>query len=100
MRLLGVNEPVLPELFPSSLELMEQSYPELRQDFERISRIAYAEEATFLRTLSAGTQLLNLVVNYAKEAGRILLSGSEAFSLHYSFGLPIYLTLVQIYEQG
>src|SRR5690625_3182171 len=100
MRLLGVNEPVLPELFPASLELMEQSYPELRQDFERISRIAYAEEATFLRTLSAGTQLLNLAVNKAKEAGRKLLSGSEAFSLHDTYGFPIELTLEMAIEPG
>src|SRR5690625_5810068 len=79
---------------------MRQSYPQLRQDFDRISRTAYAEEATFLRTLSAGTQLLNLAVNKAKEAGRKLLSGSEAFSLHDTYGFPIDLTLEMANEQG
>src|SRR5699024_5522874 len=100
MRLLGVQKPVFPELFPASLELMEQSYPELREDYARISRIAYAEEESFLRTLSAGTQLLNHAVEKAKEVGRKLLSGAEAFSLHDTYGFPIDLTLEMAHEQG
>ena len=100
MRLLGVQKPVFPELFPASLELLEQSYPELREDYARISRIAYAEEESFLRTLTAGTQLLNHAVEKAKEVGRKLLSGAEAFSLHDTYGFPIDLTLEMAHEQG
>ena len=37
MRLLGVEQPCLPELLPISMERMKQSYPELERDFGRIS---------------------------------------------------------------
>src|SRR5699024_7100148 len=100
MRLLGVSEPVVPSLFDASLELMEKSYPELRQDYERISRIARAEEETFLRTLTSGTQLLDTAVKKAKSAGRTEITGTEPFSLHDTYGFPIDLTLEMAHEQG
>ena len=52
MRLLGVQEPVMPQLLPASYQAMRAAYPELDAGFERIARIAYAEENSFLRTLS------------------------------------------------
>ncbi len=55
MRLLGVEDRVLPELFPVSRDKMVLSYPELGTDWERISSIAYAEEDAFRTTLRAGT---------------------------------------------
>ena len=54
MRLLGYEDPCLPELLPVSLERMKQSYPELESGFGRISQIAYAEEEAFRRTLRGG----------------------------------------------
>jgi alanyl-tRNA synthetase len=62
MRLLGVSEPVLPELLPISRDLMAESYPEVASDWPRISQIAYAEEDAFRRTLATGTQIFDLAV--------------------------------------
>src|ERR671920_2129241 len=42
MRLLGVEDRVLPELLPASLAKMKLSYPELQPEFGRISAVAYA----------------------------------------------------------
>ncbi len=66
MRLLGVAEPVLPELLPVSRDLMKESYPELETDWARISQIAYAEEEAFRRTLTTGTQIFDVAVADAK----------------------------------
>ena len=60
MRLLGVTEPVLPELLPISRDLMAESYPEVAYDWARIAQIAYAEEDAFRRTLATGTQIFDL----------------------------------------
>jgi alanyl-tRNA synthetase len=98
MRLLGVSEPVLPELLPVSMEVMKASYPELERDFDRISRVAYAEEAAFLRTLESGTALLAQAVEKAGPAGT--LSGEVAFALHDTHGFPIDLTLEMAAEHG
>ncbi|HLS34275.1 MAG TPA: alanine--tRNA ligase-related protein, partial [Brevibacterium sp.] len=98
MRLLGVTEPVLPHLLPVSLEAMRASYPELETDFERISRVAYAEETAFLRTLESGTQLLAGAVERVGSGGDI--SGDIAFALHDTHGFPIDLTLEMAAEHG
>ncbi len=100
MRLLGYEDPCLPELLPVSLERMEQSYPELRTDWDRISQIAYAEEEAFRRTLTAGTTILDTAVARTKERGGDVLAGDQAFQLHDTYGFPIDLTLEMASEQG
>jgi alanyl-tRNA synthetase len=100
MRLLGVEDPVLSELLPVSMEAMRSSYPELERDFDRILRIAVAEEEAFRTTLRTGTQIFDLAVNETKEAGGHTLAGDTAFRLHDTYGFPIDLTLEMAAEQG
>ncbi|PCC26593.1 alanine--tRNA ligase [Glutamicibacter sp. BW78] len=99
MRLLGVEDPVLPELLPVSRDAMKGVYPEVETDFARISRIAYAEERAFLRTIASGTARLEQAVTASKAAGTSL-SGEEAFALHDTYGFPIDLTLEMASEAG
>ncbi|HVD54676.1 MAG TPA: alanine--tRNA ligase [Propionibacteriaceae bacterium] len=100
MRLLGVTEPVLPELLPISRDLMAESYPEVASDWPRISQIAYAEEDAFRRTLATGTQIFDLAVADAKSQHQTVLSSERAFQLHDTYGFPIDLTLEMADEQG
>jgi len=99
MRLMGVTSAVLPELLPISRDAMRGSYPEVAEDFDRISRIAYAEERAFLRTIAAGTTRLETSVAQARDAGTPL-SGDTAFELHDTYGFPIDLTLEMAEEAG
>ncbi|MBP8919592.1 MAG: alanine--tRNA ligase [Micropruina sp.] len=100
MRLLGVNEPVLPELLPVSKALMEQSYPEVAGQWQRVSQVAYGEEEAFRRTLAQGTQIFDLAAGQAKRDHRQVLSGDQAFQLHDTYGFPIDLTLEMASEAG
>ena len=100
MRLLGMTEPVLPELLPISRDLMAESYPEVASDWPRISQIAYAEEDAFRRTLATGTQIFDLAVADAKSQHQTVLSSERAFQLHDTYGFPIDLTLEMADEQG
>jgi alanyl-tRNA synthetase len=100
MRLLGVEDRVLPELLPISKDLMAPSYPELDEKWERISAVAYAEEEAFRRTLRAGMQIFDLAAANTRAAGGTQLSGTEAFKLHDTYGFPIDLTLEMAAEQG
>ena len=99
MRLLGVTEPCLPVLLPESRDAMKGVYPVVAEDFERISRIAYAEERAFLKTIESGTTRLEHAVDVAKGEKRAL-SGADAFALHDTFGFPIDLTLEMAGEAG
>ncbi|MDR0593423.1 MAG: alanine--tRNA ligase [Bifidobacteriaceae bacterium] len=100
IRLLGVEEPVFPELFGVSKEAMKASYPELERDWARISGTAYGEEESFLRTLASGSTILDAAVSRTKAAGRAALSGPDAFQLHDTYGFPIDLTLEIAAEEG
>lgn len=98
MRLLGVEDRVLPELMPVARDLMATMYPNVATDFDRISQEACAEEDAFRRTLAAGTVILDAAV--AKAASGQAISGSEAFTLHDTYGFPIDLTLEIAAEKG
>ena len=100
MRLLGFDDPALPELLPVSKDVMRQSYPELEADFARIEQVAYAEEDAFRQTLGKGTQIFDLAAQETKAAGRSVLDGDRAFQLHDTYGFPIDLTLEMAQEQG
>ncbi len=100
MRLLGYEDPALPELFPISRDKMGETYTNLHQDWERISTVAYAEEQAFRQTLRAGTTIFDQATAELKSAGGSQLSGDKAFALHDTYGFPIDLTLEMAAEQG
>lgn len=100
MRMLGVTDPVLPELLPVSKDAMKASYPELETTFHDVSEAAYGEEDAFRRTLENGTTILDVAVRKAKTTAEPTVSGEDAFTLHDTYGFPIELTLEMAAEQG
>jgi alanyl-tRNA synthetase len=100
VRLLGYEDPALPELLPISRDKMGETYGELHRDWERISTVAYAEEEAFRQTLRAGTTIFDTATAQLKKAGATELSGDRAFALHDTYGFPIDLTLEMASEQG
>ena len=100
MRLLGVEDPTFAELFPASRDAMKAQYPEVAGDFDRISRLALAEEETFLRTLASGTTILDVAVARTQQTGAAQLPTDTAFLLHDTYGFPIDLTLEIADEAG
>lgn len=100
MRLLGYEDPALPELLPISRDKMGETYTALHQDWERISTVAYAEEQAFRQTLRAGTSIFDMATTELKESGGTQLSGDKAFALHDTYGFPIDITLEMAAEQG
>ncbi len=100
MRLLGFDGTCFNDLFTASKEAMKDAYPELETDFKRILTAATAEEETFLRTLAAGTAVLDGELEAVKAAGAKQLAGDTAFLLHDTYGFPIDLTLEIAEEAG
>lgn len=99
-KLLGVDRPIMSELMTTVRDEMGPSYPELVTDFDRINRIAVAEETAFNRTLTAGSRLFEDAAESTRAAGKSTLSGSDAFTLHDTYGFPIDLTLEMAAEAG
>jgi alanyl-tRNA synthetase len=99
-KLLGVEQPIMSQLMATVRDTMGPSYPELVDDFERIERIAVAEETAFNRTLASGSRLFEEAAGATKAAGAKVLSGSDAFTLHDTYGFPLELTLEMAAEAG
>ena len=99
-KLLGVEQPVMADLMVTVRDAMGPSYPELATDFDRINRIAVAEEIAFNRTLAAGSRLFEEAAQTTRSAGKTMLSGTDAFTLHDTYGFPIDLTLEMASEAG
>jgi alanyl-tRNA synthetase len=100
VRLLGYEDPALPELMPVSRDKMGETYTELHHDWARIIRVANAEEEAFRKTLQSGTQIFDLAASEVKRAGETVLQGAQAFQLHDTYGFPIDLTLEMAAEAG
>lgn len=92
-KLLGVDQPIMADLMATVRDAMSPSYPELATDFDRIQRIAVAEETAFNRTLASGSKLFDDAARATKASGAEKLSGRDAFTLHDTYGFPIELTL-------
>jgi alanyl-tRNA synthetase len=99
-KLLDIDGPIVGELMATVRDAMGPSYPELVADFDRINRIAVAEETAFNRTLQSGSRLFEEVAGATKSSGATVLSGSDAFTLHDTYGFPIELTLEMATEAG
>jgi alanyl-tRNA synthetase len=99
-KLLDIEGPIVGELMATVRDAMGPSYPELVADFDRINRIAVAEETAFNRTLQSGSRLFEDVAGVTKASGATVLSGSDAFTLHDTYGFPIELTLEMAAEAG
>ncbi|RCG27294.1 alanine--tRNA ligase [Sphaerisporangium album] len=100
MRLLGATGPVVLDLVDTVIRSMGEQYPELLAERRRIEAVALAEEAAFLKTLKAGTAILDTAVTETKASGGGVLAGDKAFQLHDTWGFPIDLTLEMAAEQG
>ena len=99
-KLLGIDTPIVGDLMATVRDAMGPSYPELATEFDRIHRIAVAEETAFNRTLTSGSRLFDEAARATKASGASVLSGTNAFTLHDTYGFPIELTLEMAGEAG
>ncbi|MEJ5996837.1 alanine--tRNA ligase [Corynebacterium sp. H130] len=99
-RLLGAQGATMEQFMNTIMDTMTPSYPEIADSRERILAVAVNEEKAFLNTLESGTKLFEDAAAEAKAAGQTTLAGSEAFTLHDTYGFPIDLTLEMAAEAG
>ena len=97
---LGQREAFLCKLVPTLVHEMGDAYPELKAQQVLIGRVMQEEEASFLRTLSPGINLLENVVEQTRKEGKTVIDGEKAFTLFDTYGFPLDLTELICHEHG
>ena len=94
---LDTKEPFINKLVPVLANQMGEFFPEIKSQQQLVTNVIREEEASFLRTLEQGIQLLeNVMVNTSGKE----VSGEKAFELYDTFGFPIDLTALILRERG
>ena len=99
-RLLGIQGPFLVDLVETVIQSSESAYPELREHAAYIKKVVGTEEANFARTIDAGMNILNTLIDGIEKAHQHVLSGLDVFKLNDTFGFPLDLTREIAAEQG
>ncbi|MBC7194047.1 MAG: alanine--tRNA ligase [Caldisericia bacterium] len=84
---LGIREPFLYKIYPSVVEKFKSVYNYLKVD-EKVERVILSEEKNFIETLERGVDIIENLINKAKEDGRKVISGKDIFFLYDTYGLP------------
>ena len=94
---LNTKEPFINQLVAVLANQMGEFFPEIKSQQQLVTNVIREEEASFLRTLDQGLQLLENVV---AETEGTTVSGVKAFELYDTFGFPIDLTALILREKG
>ncbi|MGN1262076.1 MAG: alanine--tRNA ligase, partial [Candidatus Enteromonas sp.] len=92
---LGIHEPFMHRLVSVVVDKYSDFYPELAIKADFVSKMILAEEQKFLKTLSAGEDMLRGMIEGKKE-----LDGASVFKLYDTFGFPSDLTAEICAELG
>src|SRR5439155_4326162 len=89
---LGASKPFLCDLVPAVVDAMGHAFPELKRDPTRVANLIREDEESFIRTLDRGMKLFQEAADRAKQSGKNVISGTDAFTLHDTYGLYIDIT--------
>jgi alanyl-tRNA synthetase len=99
-RLLGYPREFMPQLAGAVVESLAPGYPELRARLGDVQNALRTEEATFVRTLDRGSEMLDALISEALADCTSLLTGEDVFTLHDTYGFPVELTREIASERG
>lgn len=94
---LGTKEPFINKLVEVLANQMGEFFPEIKSQQQLVTNVIREEEASFLRTLDQGLQLLDNVI---AQTGGSEVSGAKVFELYDTFGFPKDLTALILKEKG
>ncbi len=94
---LNTKDPFIYELVTVLANQMGEFFPEIKSQQNLVTNVIREEEASFLRTLDQGLQLLENVVSETKGNE---VSGAKVFELYDTFGFPKDLTALILKEKA
>lgn len=89
---LGIEMPFLYKVVGKVVDVMGNTYPEIRQNIETVALIVKSDEERFERTLERGMGIFREIVEDLTKKGDRVISGKDVFKLYDTFGFPIEIT--------
>jgi len=93
---LDYQQPLLHQLVPVLAAQFEEVFPELKQQESFVAKVIREEEEAFLRTLEKGLKRIEDIIRASDK----IISGREAFELYDTYGFPLDLTQLILFERG
>ena len=97
---LDLKESFLSDLSEVLVDLMGDSFTELKQQKGLIQKVIREEENSFFRTLEQGLRRMDHVINKTKLAHQDIIEGFIVFELLDTYGFPVDLTSLIARENG
>ncbi|MGM0528888.1 MAG: alanine--tRNA ligase [Bacteroidota bacterium] len=94
------EDPFIYRLVPVLVNVMGDTFPELKAQQKQITAIIRQEEATFLNTLGKGIRLIDRRIAELKANNKDILPGKDAFTLYDTYGFPLDLTQLILKENN
>ena len=97
---LGIHEPILYKIHPVVVEIYQEFYPELKQNYSIVQETILQEENRFLETLTKGIKKWKEFLEEHKKEKASLFDGEKAFILYDTYGFPLELTIELAEKEG
>ena len=97
---LGMNQPFIYQVVDKVVDLLGNTFPDVRPRQDFVKRIIEGEEKRFHHTLDRGLDLLDASLESLKSSNQSVLAGNRAFELYDTFGFPLDLTRILTKERG
>src|SRR5690606_18256687 len=85
---MGLREPFLGKIVPTVVEMMQSTYPELKETVGRVASVIQKEEANFFSTIDGGLNRIERSFDEMRKDNRTTVDGHVAAELYQTFGVP------------
>ncbi len=99
-RSIGLVRPFLHETVTTVFSIMDDAYPELKENQSFILNVVKNEEAKFLETLETGLKLLESAIADLKAKNTNVLEGKIIFKLYDTYGFPVDIITDHLKDSG
>ncbi len=99
-RKLGIQKEFLNDLTKNVVDIMEDAYPDIKNNHSYIMRVIKGEEERFVETLGMGMKLYEEFTRDLKGRGNSLIPGELVYKLYDTYGFPVDITTDMADEDG